>query len=153
MLCKLFSAEAWQSFWGFPISNLIPSAYHHKSGDHVINWANIAGISIYWIWARWNIYTRTNEQTRLCHELALFQNLFWINFPSTAFSAESFLFSFGYCISQVCFRRWLSVWKTFGNSCSICDFLHPLSSSSNGISNNPFISVCLSRGGVWQGPY
>ena len=48
LLWKLFSAGARQSFWGFPNWIFILSAYHHKCGDHVISWANIARISIYW---------------------------------------------------------------------------------------------------------
>ena len=45
LLWKLFSAGARQSFWGFPNSIFILSAYHHKCGDRVISWANIARIA------------------------------------------------------------------------------------------------------------
>ena len=68
LLWKLFSAGARQSFWGFPNSIFILSAYHHKCGDHVISWANIACISIYWKGDQWNIYICPNDQTRLYHQ-------------------------------------------------------------------------------------
>ena len=68
LLWKLFSAGARQSFWGFPNSIFILSAYHHKCGDHVISWANIARISIYWKGDQWNIYICPNDQTRLYHQ-------------------------------------------------------------------------------------